>query len=120
MLLQAAQAPPAAEFKIPAEATAQANPVKPSADSLAHSKKVYGYECAVCHGEDGSGAGDLAKNMKAKMPDFRAPSALKARSDGDLFYIIKNGKGEMEGEGPRLKTEDTWSLVNYIRSFAKQ
>jgi mono/diheme cytochrome c family protein len=120
MLLQAGQAPPAAEFKIPPEATAQVNPVKPSADSLAHAKKIYGYECAVCHGEDGSGAGDLAKNMKAKMPDFRDPSALKALSDGDLFHIIKNGKGEMEGEGPRLKTEDTWSLVNYIRSYAKQ
>lgn len=119
VVLQAQTPPPAAEFKIPADASAQVNPVKPSSESLAHAKKIYGYECAVCHGDDGSGAGDLAKNMKAKMPDFRDPTALKARSDGDLFYIIKNGKGEMEGEGPRLKPEDTWGLVNYIRSFAK-
>jgi mono/diheme cytochrome c family protein len=119
MLLQAGQAPPAAEFKIPPEATAQVNPVKPSADSLAHAKKIYGYECAVCHGEDGSGAGDLAKNMKAKMPDFRDPSALKGETDGVLFYIIKSGKGEMEGEGARVKTEDVWNLVNYTRSFSK-
>ena len=62
---------------IPLEAVNQVNPVKPSADSLARAKKIYGYECAVCHGNDGAGAGDLAKNMKAKMPDFRDPSALK-------------------------------------------
>jgi hypothetical protein len=57
--------------------------------------------------------------MKSKMPDFRDPSTLKARSDGELFYIIKNGKGEMEGEGQRVKTENTWDLVNYLRSFSK-
>ena len=119
VLLQAPQAPPAAEFKIPAAASAQVNPVKPNAESLAHSKKIYGYECAVCHGDDGSGAGDLAKNMKAKMPDFRDASALKALSDGDLYYIIQKGKGEMEGEGERLKPPDTWGLVNYVRSFAR-
>jgi len=110
---------PAPAFKIPAEAASQVNPIKPSSESLAHAKKVYGYECAVCHGDDGSGAGDMAKSMKAKMPDFRDPMALKGRTDGELFYIIKNGKGEMEGEGPRLKPEDTWGMVNYVRSFAK-
>jgi mono/diheme cytochrome c family protein len=67
----------------------------------------------------GSGAGDLAKNMKAKMPDFRDPSALKGQTDGELFYIIKNGKGEMEGEGARLKPDDTWNLVNYLRERTK-
>jgi mono/diheme cytochrome c family protein len=57
--------------------------------------------------------------MKAKMPDFRDPSALKGHTDGELFYIIKNGKGEMEGEGQRVKPENTWDLVNYLRSFSK-
>jgi mono/diheme cytochrome c family protein len=116
---EAASPAPAPAFKIPPEAASQVNPVKPTADSRARSKKVYGYECAVCHGDDGSGAGDMAKSMKAKMPDFRDPSALKGRTDGELFYIIKNGKGEMDGEGERLKPDDTWNMVTYIRSFAK-
>jgi mono/diheme cytochrome c family protein len=110
---------PAAEFKIPALAASQINPVKPTAESRAHAKKVYGYECAVCHGEAGDGAGEMATHMKAKLPDFRDPSSLKARTDGELFYIIQNGKGEMEGEGQRLKPDDTWNLVNYLRTFAK-
>jgi hypothetical protein len=53
------------------------------------------------------------------MPDFRDPSTLKGQTDGELFYIIKNGKGEMEGEGQRVKPENTWDLVNYLRSFSK-
>jgi mono/diheme cytochrome c family protein len=109
----------AADGKIPLEAVNQVNPVKASAESLSRAKKVYGYECAACHGDDGGGAGDLAKNMKSKMGDFRDPTTLKGQTDGELFYIIKNGKGEMEGEGPRLKPEDTWNLVNYLRSFSK-
>ena len=73
----------------------------------------------MCHGDDGGGTGELAKNMKAKMPNFRDPSALKGETDGALFYIIKSGKGEMEGEGARVKTDDVWNLVNYTRSFSK-
>jgi mono/diheme cytochrome c family protein len=109
----------AADVKIPAEAVNLANPVKPTAESLSRAKKIYGYECSMCHGDDGSGQGDLAKNLKAKLADFRDPSALKGQTDGELFYIIKNGKGEMEGEGQRVKPDDTWNLVNYLRSLSK-
>ena len=115
----AASAAPAGDAKIPLEAVNQVNPMKPNAESLARAKKIYGYECAICHGEDGGGAGDLAKNMKAKMPNFRDPSALKGQTDGELFYIINKGKGEMEGEGARVKPDDTWNLVNYLRSLSK-
>ena len=114
-----ASAAPAPEAKIPSDATNAVNPVKPTAESLARAKKIYGYECAMCHGQSGDGAGDLAKNMKAKMVDFRDPAALKGHTDGELFYIIKNGKGEMDGEGARVKPEETWNLVIYLRSLSK-
>ncbi len=124
---QDGQAPPATttptappgEFKVPAEAAGLANPAKANSESLARGKKIYGYECSACHGDDGAGAGDLATHMKAKMPNFREPSSLKGETDGAIFYIIKSGKGEMEGEGGRVKPEDIWNLVNYVRSFSK-
>ena len=111
---------PAAEFKIPPEASKLANPVKPTPASLSQGKKVYDVDCAVCHGEDGDGKGDLAADMKSKLADYRDPSALKEFTVGDLFYIIKNGKGEMPSEGDRAKPDSIWNLVNYIRSFAKK
>src|SRR5580704_8007610 len=83
----------------PAGAGPQTSPVKPSADSIAQGKKVYGYDCAMCHGADGDGKGDLAVDMKLKIRDYRDSAALKSVSDGEMFYVIKNGKGQMPPEG---------------------
>lgn len=107
---------PPAEYKIPPEAANRVNPVKPSPESLAKGKKIYGYDCAVCHGKNGDGKGEITdfKNM----PDFTDPAALKNRSDGDLYYVIDKGKGDMPPEGARAKPDDLWNLVNYVRSFA--
>jgi mono/diheme cytochrome c family protein len=74
----------------------------------------------MCHGSSGDGKGDLAADMKVKMLDYRDPAALKDKTDGELFYIIKNGMGEMPSEGDRAKPDEIWNLVIYIRSFAKK
>jgi mono/diheme cytochrome c family protein len=112
--------PPSAGAKIPLEALKVVNPVKPTAASIAAGKKKYGYDCAMCHGADGDGKGDLAIDMKLKMPDYRDPATLKSVTDGEMFYVIKNGNGgAMPSEADRLKDEDVWNLVNYIRSIPK-
>jgi mono/diheme cytochrome c family protein len=108
----------AADYKIPPEAKSHANPVKSTPESLARGKKLYSYECALCHGKDGDAKGDMP-DMK-NITNFTDPTALKDLSDGELFYIIEKGKGEMPGEAGRAKNEDMWNLVNYIRSFAKK
>lgn len=108
---------PPAQYKIPPEATNQSNPVKPSPESLAKGKKIYSYDCAVCHGKDGDGKSDMT-DLKG-IPDFTDPDALKGHTDGDLFYIIQKGKGDMPPEGDRAKSEDIWNLVNYVRSRRK-
>jgi mono/diheme cytochrome c family protein len=111
---------PVAPYTIPADAVRQANPVKPTPESIAEGKKWYGYDCAMCHGKEGDGKGGVAADMKLKVADFTNPATLKERTDGELFYVIKNGKGEMLGESSRLKSDGIWNLVNYIRSLAKQ
>jgi mono/diheme cytochrome c family protein len=105
-------------YTIPPEAAKQSNPVKPSPESLARGKKIYGYDCAVCHGKAGDGKGDMTE-MKG-IPDFTDPAVQNGRTDGEWFYITQKGKGEMPPEGDRAKSEDLWNLVNYVRSFAKK
>ncbi|HTR67976.1 MAG TPA: cytochrome c [Terriglobales bacterium] len=121
---QEKQTPPsggsAAPYTIPDEAVHQANPVPSTPEALAEGKKWYGLDCAMCHGATGDGKGGVAADMKTKVSDFTDPATLKPRTDGELFYIIKNGKGEMPGEGTRLKSTELWSLVDYIRSFSKK
>jgi mono/diheme cytochrome c family protein len=110
---------PTTEFKIPPEDAAKVNPVKPTAESLAKGKKMYGFDCAMCHGKDGDGKGDMASDYK-NVTDFTKPDALKDRTAGELFYITRNGKGDMPPEGDRAKDEEIWNMVNYIRSLAKK
>lgn len=105
---------------IPVEAARQQNPVKPSPESTARAKKWWTLDCEMCHGQAGGGKGETAQDMKLKMMDFTNPDTLKDRTDGELFYIIKNGHNDMPAEGTRVKTEEVWDLVNYVRSFAKK
>ncbi len=105
---------------IPVEAIKQPNPVKSSSESLARAKKWWTLDCAMCHGADGNGKGETATDMKLKLADFTDPSTLKDRTDGEIFYIIKNGHNDMPPEGPRIKVEENWDLVNYVRSLAKK
>jgi mono/diheme cytochrome c family protein len=98
----------------------QDNPVKPTPDSLAKAKKLFGYDCSMCHGDNGDGKGDLAGDFKNKPRDYTDPASLKEFTDAQLFTIIKDGKGEMPPEGKRAKTDDIWGLVNYLRSLAKK
>jgi mono/diheme cytochrome c family protein len=117
---QSPNSPNPAASTIPAEAAHQVNPVKPTPESLAQGKKYYGYDCAMCHGANGNGKGEVAVDEKMTLGDFSDPATLKDKTDGELFYIIKNGKGQMPPEGDRVKAPDLWSMVNYIRSLAKK
>ncbi len=108
------------EYKIPPQDAARVNPVKPTEESLAKGKKMYLIDCAMCHGDKGDGKGDMASDIK-NVTDFTNPDALKNRTDGELFYIIRKGKGDnMPPEGDRAKDDDIWNMVNYIRSLAKK
>jgi mono/diheme cytochrome c family protein len=109
-----------APTSIPADAAKLVNPVKPTPESQAHAKKMYGYDCAMCHGATGNGKGELAGDMKPPLKDYTDPAALKDLTDGELFYIIKNGKGQMPSEGDRGNDDYIWNLVILVRSFSKK
>jgi mono/diheme cytochrome c family protein len=61
----------------------------------------------------------MASDIK-NVSDFTNPDVQKARTDGEWFYITRKGKGEMPPEGDRVKDEEVWNIVNYIRAFAKK
>jgi mono/diheme cytochrome c family protein len=113
-------AAPSAPYKVPDELAGKTNPIKPTPASLAHAKKTWGYDCAVCHGANGDGKGDLASSMNPPLKDLTDPASLQGISDGELFYIIQSGKGQMSGEGERAKPDEVWNLVAYVRSLSKK
>jgi mono/diheme cytochrome c family protein len=115
-----AQQTPAPSDKVPPQEARKPNPVKPTAESHARGKKLYIVDCALCHGEKGDGKGDMASDIK-NITDFTNPDIQKNATDGEWFYIIRKGKGEMPPEeSGRAKDDDVWSIVNYVRSFGKK
>jgi hypothetical protein len=58
--------------------------------------------------------------MKLTLKDWRDPAALAGMTDGELFYLVKNGKGKMVPDGGRTKDTQLWELINLVRSFAKK
>ena len=114
-------APPAAAAPAPPPPPAVNNPVKATPESLAKAKKTYGFDCAMCHGANGNGKTDLAKDMQLVLSDWTDPKALDGKTDGDLFQAIRSGKGKMPPEdASRAKDDDIWNLVTYVRNMAKK
>jgi mono/diheme cytochrome c family protein len=110
----------AEEYKIPQEDIDRKNPVKPTPEGLAAARKVFGYDCAMCHGAKGDGKGDVVDSMKLTMHDWHDAASLAGMTDGELFYIITKGKGKMMGEGDRVSETVRWNLVNVVRSIARK
>jgi mono/diheme cytochrome c family protein len=93
---------------------------KSSGEVPAHIKTIYKADCALCHGDNGDGKTDLAKDMALTLSDFTDPKTLQSITDEQIFQLIRKGKDKMppEEEG-RAKDADVHSLILYIRNFSK-
>ncbi|HET7103023.1 MAG TPA: cytochrome c [Terracidiphilus sp.] len=95
-------------------------PAKPAVDPLEHARAIYKIDCALCHGENGDGKTDVAKDMGLVLNDWTDPKALAGKSDQELFDIIRKGKDKMPPEAAdRAKDEDVRNLITLIRGMAK-
>jgi mono/diheme cytochrome c family protein len=112
--------PASTEPQMTTEDAGKKNPVAPTPEGLSEARKFYGYNCAMCHGKEGDGKGDLAQDMKLELHDWRDPSSIEKMTDGELFWIISNGKGKMPGNSDREKETMRWKYVNLVRSFGKK
>jgi mono/diheme cytochrome c family protein len=112
--------PGTTEAKLTPEDVAKKNPVPPTPEGLAEARKLFGYNCAMCHGKSGDGKGDLAADMKLELRDWSDASSIEKMTDGELFWIVSKGKGKMPGEGDRTPEKVRWNFVSLVRSFAKK
>jgi mono/diheme cytochrome c family protein len=90
------------------------NPTPVSDASLANGRLYFQLNCAVCHGHEGKGDGTAVKYGMIPMPIVS--DITKARSDGYLFAIMRNGRGAMPPYN-RIEERDRWDVVNYLRAL---
>ena len=101
---------------IPPEARKRENPVPNVKEAIEAGGAVFASQCAMCHGENGKGRGDLALSLRMKVPDMTDPKLQKKRTDGDFYYIIATGHGQMPGE-KRLPENSLWEMIRFIRTL---
>jgi mono/diheme cytochrome c family protein len=90
------------------------------ANPIARGKELYARDCAMCHGDNGNGQSDLAKDMQLTLKDWTDPKSLADQTDQQIFDMIRKGKDKMPPEdSSRAKDDDIKSLVLYIRDFSK-
>jgi len=102
-------------------AAALKNPIAASPESIAAGKQAYTRTCAPCHGT--SGEGGAGNDLIPAAPDLTDAAWDHGSSDGEIFGSIKNGIGPDFNMTPfkdRLKDDDIWNVVNYLRSIAKK
>ncbi|PYQ66617.1 MAG: cytochrome C [Acidobacteria bacterium] len=103
---------------IPWKARRSTNPEPSNPEVLRDAMEHFADHCASCHGNDGKGQTEIGGNLYPKAPDMTRPETQRL-SDGELFFIIKNGVRftGMPAWGSDTAEDDraSWQLVRFIR-----
>lgn len=83
---------------------------------IEHGDKLFGTECAACHGLDGHSPTDAGRWMYPRAANLTSQD-VQHYSDSELFWVVKNGVrlSGMPAFGPVESDENIWNLVHYVR-----
>ena len=104
-------------WNAPKEAAKKRNPISLNQASVKKGKKIYTQNCTHCHGDKIKGLSSKITGLKKTTPNLK--QRLKMHTDGDFFWKIQNGKGEMPSFKEDLSGNDIWNVINYIKSSEK-
>ena len=111
--------------KAPDAFLTKTNPLSSSAGAIKAGKELFlktaqPVACVMCHGEQGDGKGLMGAALMPPPRNFTCGAMMRDISDGQLFWIIKNGSpGTGMMSFASLPDEQVWQLIHYIRSLAK-
>jgi len=76
-------------------------------------EKIYTINCSSCHGIPGK------NNYLNLMPPPGDPATEKIQKnkDGEIFYRVYTGRGQMPSFRSVLSGNDIWNVISFIRSF---
>jgi mono/diheme cytochrome c family protein len=86
--------------------------------SVEEGNKLFGAECAACHGLDGHKATDAGRWMSPRAADLTSHD-VQQYSDRELFWIVKHGVrfSGMPAFGAVESDEHIWNLIHYLRTL---
>lgn len=98
----------------PPDARSLKNPLEATPLAIAEARDHFADHCFICHSNNGSGKTQINAGLYPPAPDMRQAQTQEL-TDGELFYIIKNGVRFTGMPGWDGEDEDNWKLVLFIR-----
>lgn len=95
-------------------------PFEISAEVLTRGKERYEIYCTPCHGLTGDGNGMVVQREMKKAASHTGDARLLdpvQSPPGYFFDVITNGFGVMYPYATRVKPEDRWAVVAYIKAL---
>ncbi len=88
--------------------------------AIREGERLFGTECAACHGMSGRNPTDAGRWMYPRAADLASHDS-QSYSDQELFWIIQNGirLSGMPAFGRVESDEHIWGLVLYVRTVPK-
>jgi hypothetical protein len=83
---------------------------------LERGQERYNIFCSPCHGFVGDGQGIIVEYGLRQPPSFHDPE-LKDEPPGYYFDLISRGTRVMPSYASRIRPEDRWAIVAYIRAL---
>lgn len=102
------------------DATALANPISNSPAVQEQAQALARVNCAACHGAAGHGDGPVAGYFSPVRPVDFASERVRSRTDGQLFWLIGNGIGNMPAFRDLLSERELWTVVLFVRRASNQ
>lgn len=100
---------------VPPEAKVKTAPFQFTPETIKSGEQIFNTNCKSCHGDPGKG--NYAKLVP--IPKDPASAEYQKNSDGEMFFILSNGKGLMPNFVNTLNEEQRWQVISFIRSFNK-
>lgn len=116
---------PRATKKAPVDFLKRTNPLPATPAQVQAGKKLFletakPLACMNCHGQQGDGAGPIGAALVPSPRNFTCAATMKDITDGQLFWVIKNGSS---GTGmmafPGLSDDEVWQIIHYLRTLAR-
>ena len=81
--------------------------------------QLYGIYCAICHGNNGDGQGNLVKREKILgVPAYNDPG--RTLTSGSVYHVIYYGKNTMGSYANQLNEEERWQVVSYVMKLKSE
>jgi mono/diheme cytochrome c family protein len=100
----------------PSKAISLRNPLSAASNNIGAAGDFFAVNCASCHDANGDGKTVINSGLYPPAPDLRGRETQNL-TDGELFYIIRNGIRFTGMPGWEEDDDDTWRLVLFIRQL---